>query len=155
MFASTWMRRRRSQDEETERGTSGDKKKTQTSKKSAGSLALQHHLEWWRRGRGKNIKQHRLTNTSHIPALLHTTGSSHSHCLHCTKEPCVHQPPLLHPSHLQAAFSSTGLSTSDSHPPLALARSFSSAPDFQSVHPDYRGSENMCQALFLAEGSPV
>lgn len=111
---------------------------------------MQHHLGWWRRE--TNIKQHRLTNTSHIPVLLHITGSSHSHCLHCTKEL---RPSSSTPSLPQVAFSSTGLSTSDSHPPLALSRSFSSAPDFQTVLPDYRGRENMCQAFFLAKGSEL
>lgn len=150
-MAHPWLGR--SQDEETDTTRVAIRERG----KQAKSLKARSHCNITSSGGGggTNAKQHRLTNTSHIPALLHTTGSSHSRCLHCTKEPCIHRPPLHHPCRPKAAFSSTGLSTSDSHPPPAHARSFSSAPDFQSVHPDYRGSESMCQALFLANGSPV
>lgn len=67
------------------------------------------------------------------------TGSSHS-CLHCTKVPCIF--------FFQAGFSSTRLSTSDSHPPLpSLA-----LPPFplllilRNTQPRLSWQKNMCQA---------
>lgn len=96
-----------------------------------------------------NTKQHLLTNTSHVPALFHTT-------VHTQAPPipvCI-APKCPASFFFQARFSSTRLSTSDSHPPLpSLALSPFLCSRFSEIlNLDYYGRKICAKLLLLRRG---